>query len=175
MSARSPNPASSSHEQARSAASLWLIMMKSYRSMQIYVEGTLASRNIGLSDFMILEALLHKGAMSMSLIGEKVMLANPSMTAAVARLEKLGYVRRQSGTEDRRVRTVALTPEGRRTIQKVFAQHERDLEGVMAEIPSMHREQVRAVLKCIGLSAKARATAEPGTPVECTDLSTSSS
>ena len=142
-----------------SAASLWLVMMKAYRSMQIYVERTLVSMGIGLSDFMILEALLHKGPMSMSQLGEKVLLANPSMTAAVDRLERHQFVSRCSAAEDRRVRTVGLTAEGRKVIRKVFAQHEHDLEDVMVDICPEQRAQVRAALKCIGLAAKAKTDA----------------
>ena len=142
-----------------SAASVWLVLMKAYRSMEAYIEGTLSSMGIGLSDFMILEALLHKGAMSMSQLGDKVLLANPSMTAAVDRLEKLGYVSRCNGTADRRVRTVDLTREGRRIIRRIFAQHEQDLEEVMAGVCATHRTAVRSALKTIGLAAKAKTQA----------------
>jgi MarR family 2-MHQ and catechol resistance regulon transcriptional repressor len=138
------------------AASLWLVMMKAYRSVQIYVESTMEAMGIGLSDFMILEALLHKGPMSMSQIGDKVLLANPSMTAAVDRLEKLGYVTRQSATGDRRVRTVELTKDGRRMIRKVFTQHEMDLEKLMCGLSEEQRAAMRAGLKSIGLAAKAK-------------------
>lgn len=143
-------------EPATSAASLWLVMMKAYRSMQTYVESTLVTMDIGLSDFLILEALLHKGPMSMSHLGEKVMLANPSMTAAVGRLQRLGFVQRQCATIDRRVRTVELTPEGRKVIRKIFAQHELDLEGVMSGLCPEQRAKLRASLKSIGLAAKAK-------------------
>lgn len=156
MPAVTPNRLPGVEDQGCAAASLWLVMMKSYRSVQMYVERTLASRNIGLSDFMILEALLHKGAMKMSQIGSTVMLANPSMTAAIARLERLHLVTRQSGADDRRVRNVALTAEGRKVIRKVYAQHERDLESIMAGIPAQQRESARTVLKCIGLAAMAK-------------------
>lgn len=156
MPAVSPNRTPGAEDDGCSAVSLWLVMMKSYRSVQMYVERTLTSRNIGLSDFMILEALLHKGAMKMSRIGSTVLLANPSMTAAIARLEKLDLVTRESGTEDRRVRNVALTAEGRRLIRKVYAQHEHDLETIMADIPAQQRQTARAVLKCIGLAAMAK-------------------
>ena len=141
------------------AASLWLVMMKAYRSVQIYVEGTMEAMGIGLSDFMILEALLHKGAMNMSQLGEKVLLANPSMTAAVDRLEKLGYVTRCSAADDRRVRTVDLTKEGRRVIRKVYTQHEQDLESLMRDLCEEQRARMRKALKDIGLAAKARTEA----------------
>ncbi len=148
--------AHTSQEPATSAAGLWLVMMKAYRSMQNYVESTLVSMDIGLSDFMILEALLHKGPMSMSHLGEKVMLANPSMTAAVGRLQRLGFVQRRCATADRRVRTVELTPEGCKVIRKIFAQHELDLEGVMSGLCPEQRAKLRAGLKSIGLAAKAK-------------------
>ena len=141
---------------APTAASLWLVMMKAYRSMQNYVEGTLACMGIGLSDFMILEALLHKGPMSMSQIGDTVLLANPSMTAAANRLQRLNLVARQSPGDDRRVRTVELTPAGRKLIDKVYAQHESDLEAVMEGISPGQRTAARAALKSMGLAAKAK-------------------
>jgi MarR family 2-MHQ and catechol resistance regulon transcriptional repressor len=111
---------------------------------------------IGLSDFMILEVLLHKGPMSMSQLGEKVLLANPSMTAAVDRLQKLGYVSRCSASPDRRVRTVELTKEGRKAIRKVFTQHEQDLEALMVDLCEGERARMRAGLKAMGLAAKAK-------------------
>ncbi len=144
-------------EATPSAASLWLVMMKAYRSMQMYVESTLAAMHIGLSDFAILEALLHKGRMTMSQLGDAVLLANPSMTAAVGRLERLGYVQRQSGPPDKRIRTVDLTCEGRSLISRVYARHEQDLESVMSGVCAGERARLRSALKSIGLAAKAKA------------------
>ncbi len=131
-------------------------MMKAYRSMQTYVESTMAAMNIGLSDFAILEALLHKGPMNMSQLGQSVLLANPSMTAAVDRLERHGFVTRTSGAEDKRVRTVDLTCKGRDLIQRVYAQHKQDLEEVMSGVCPGERARLRAALKSIGLAAKAK-------------------
>ena len=139
--------------EATSAASLWLVMAKAYRSMQVYVESTMAEMGIGMSDFMILEALLHKGPMSMSQIGDKVLLANPSMTAAVDRLTRQGLVTRQSpGEGDRRVRTVELTPCGRKAIRKIFTKHVDDLEGIMQGIcPEQRKGEDRSILNRLRL------------------------
>ena len=132
-------------------------MAKAYRSMQVFVEGTMAEMGIGMSDFMILEALLHKGPMSMSQLGEKVLLANPSMTAAVDRLTRQGLVARRSPDGgDRRVRTVELTSCGRKAIRKIFAQHVEDLECIMRGLCPEQRASLRAGLKNIGLAAKAK-------------------
>ena len=137
-------------------------MMKAHRSIQAYVESTFASMGIGLSDFAILEVLLHKGPLSMSAIGDIVMLANPSMTAAVVRLERQGLVERTGCGSDRRVRTVRLSREGKRLIQRLFAQHERDLEVLMSDVSPAERAAARTVVKRVGLAAKARTRGEPG-------------
>ncbi len=139
-----------------SAASLWLVMMKAHRSIQAYVESTFACMGIGLSDFAILEVLLHRGPMSMSAIGDTVMLANPSMTAAVARLLRQGFVERKCCGGDRRVRTIGLSDAGRALIERLFAQHERDLEALMADVSPADRAAARSVVKTVGLAAKAK-------------------
>ena len=137
------------------SAALWVVLARAYRAMQNFVEQSVSALGIGLSDFMILEALLHKGAMTMSALCEAVLLANASMTAAVDRLEKKKLVERVSDSTDRRVRLVQLTPEGAATIKRLFARHLKDLEEVMKDVPAAERAQARQALKTIGLAAQA--------------------
>ncbi len=149
------------HQQARpeqqipTAASVWLVMMKAHRSLQALMEHSIASLGIGLSDFMILEALLHKGPMRISTLGDKVHLANASMTAAVDRMADRGLVNRVSGSNDRRVRTVDLTPCGRALIEKLYRKHEHDIDMLMAPLCAAERTALRASLKRVGLAAQA--------------------
>ncbi len=139
---------------APTAASVWLVLMKAYRSLGSLMERSIVSLGIGLSDFMILEALLHKGPMRISALGEKVHLANASMTAAVDRLEQRGLVGRQSGEEDRRVRNVQLTGCGRKLIETLYGKHEKDIDALMEAICPEERKALRASLKKIGLAAE---------------------
>jgi MarR family 2-MHQ and catechol resistance regulon transcriptional repressor len=137
------------------APSLWIVLAKAYGSLATYAEQRVSAAGLCLSDFMALEALLHKGPLTMSAIGEKILLANASMTSAVDRLEKHGFVTRNGSTEDRRIRVVELTSEGRKFISEMYKRHERDLESVMTEISATERAQLRRTLKKIGLAAKA--------------------
>ena len=130
-------------------------MMKAHRSLQALMERSIASLGIGLSDFMILEALLHKGPMKISALGEKVHLANASMTAAIDRMADRGMVQRQSDDTDRRVRTVELTPCGRALIEKLFTKHERDIDALMGPLCPTERAALRVSLKKVGLAAQA--------------------
>ncbi|NNU16074.1 MarR family transcriptional regulator [Parvularcula sp. ZS-1/3] len=49
-----------------------------------------------------------------------VMISSGAVTAALGRLEKQGYVARRVSDEDRRVRIVSLTDEGKRVIDEAF-------------------------------------------------------
>jgi MarR family 2-MHQ and catechol resistance regulon transcriptional repressor len=140
---------------------LWVILARAHGAMASYVETCIAAEGLGLSDFMVLEVLLHKGPMTISTIGEKVLLANASMTAAVDRLEQKGWVVRQSSKNDRRSKIVALTHAGRAFISQLYAEHARDIEAVTSVLTQREQEQLRSMLKKLGLSANA-ATAHRG-------------
>jgi MarR family transcriptional regulator, 2-MHQ and catechol-resistance regulon repressor len=137
-----------------SAPRLWLVLARAYGSMVNYIEGSIAAQGLGLSDFMVLEVLLHKGPLTISAIGEKVLLASASMTSAIDRLEKRELVRRRSCSSDRRIRLVELTDEGKKFIEEIFARHEKDLEAVVGELCNEERKTLYEGLKKIGLAAK---------------------
>jgi len=141
---------------------LWVVLARAHGALASYVESCIAAEGLGLSDFMVLEVLLHKGPMTISSIGEKVLLANASMTAAVDRLEEKGWVVRQSSKNDRRSKVVALTREGRGFISELYADHARDIEAVTAVLTQREQDQLRLMLKKLGLSAAA-ATTQRGT------------
>ena len=151
-------PATERSLNETSAAALWVVLARAFRSMQTFVERSIAALDIGLSDFMILEALLHKGPMAMSALCEAVLLANASMTAAVDRLEEKRFVERSADKQDRRVRLVQLTPEGTAVIKRLFTRHLKDLDEVMAAVTPAERAELRRGLKTIGLAAQQMAS-----------------
>jgi MarR family 2-MHQ and catechol resistance regulon transcriptional repressor len=137
-----------------SAPRLWLVLARAYGSVVSYIEGAIAAQGLGLSDFMVLEVLLHKGPLTISAIGEKVLLASASMTSAIDRLEKRGLVKRRSCSSDRRIRLVELTDCGRGFIEEIYARHAKDLEVVTAGLCEEERKVVYEGLKKIGTAAK---------------------
>src|SRR3989442_7560361 len=103
------------------APRLWLVIAKSYRALSLLAEQSIANTGLCLTDFVALEALLHKGPLTISEIQDKVRLASGSMTAAVDRLEKRGLVVRKSSPRDRRERVVGLTAGSKRLATSCFA------------------------------------------------------
>src|SRR5215471_19315116 len=83
---------------------LWLILWKSYDTLRQHALQHIESEGLGLSDFAVLEALLHKGPLPVNTIGGLVRLTSGSITAAVDRLVAKGLVERCSHATDRRAR-----------------------------------------------------------------------
>ena len=135
------------------APRLWLVIAKSYRALSLLAERSIANTGLCLTDFAALEALLHKGPLTISEIQDKVRLASGSMTAAVDRLEKLQLVVRKSSPRDRRARVVELTAQGKRLAASCFERHAKDLEALMSGLSEKEKEQVYRLLKKLGLLA----------------------
>ncbi len=132
------------------APKLWIVLARCHRALATSVEHSIAQLGLCLSDFMVLEALLHKGPLTISEIQAKVLLASGSMTAAVDRVESMGLVVRKTTAKDRRARLLELTPKGRRLIERAFADHAQHLEKDMSILDDEEKRRLHAGLKKLG-------------------------
>jgi MarR family transcriptional regulator, 2-MHQ and catechol-resistance regulon repressor len=137
-----------------SGVHLWLILMKAYRSLAQLEAGGIASSELGLSDFAVLEILLHKGLLPVNTIGRQVMLTSGSITTAIDRLEEKQLLRRQACPNDRRVTFVALTTTGRTLIRQVFKIHANRLETAFEPLSGVERSTLATLLKKVGKHAE---------------------
>ena len=103
----------------------------------------------------MLEVLLHKGPLPVNTIGPKVNLTPGSISVAVDRLYAKGLVSRIESAEDRRIRIVALTPNGKKLIVPVFRKHAADLKNIFSELSSDELQQLEYSLKKVGRRAEA--------------------
>lgn len=126
--------------------------------MSQIVERSVEEAGLCLTDFAALEALLHKGPLTITEIQDKVLLASGSMTAAVDRLEKKSLVIRSPASSDRRAKVLELTSEGRRVVGAVFRRHAAALESGMAVLNPSEKRQLYALLKKLGVFAAGAAS-----------------
>lgn len=142
---------------------LWIVLSRCHHALRLAAEHSITGTGLGLTDFMVLEALLHKGPLTITEIQKKVLLATGSMTAAVDRVERKGLIVRCTTSADRRARVLELTPAGRELIEKAFAQHAGDLESIMSALSATEKEQLYRLTRKLGFAA-AEANAERATP-----------
>jgi MarR family 2-MHQ and catechol resistance regulon transcriptional repressor len=136
-----------------SGVHVWLVLWKASRAVETHASRNVASLDMGLSDFGVLEALLHKGPLSIKDLGAKVLLTSGSITTAVDRLEAKGMVERLNDKQDRRSRIVRLTVTGRKVIKKAFAGHKLAMEGAVSGLDPKDRAQLIELLRQLGQGA----------------------
>jgi MarR family 2-MHQ and catechol resistance regulon transcriptional repressor len=134
---------------------VWLVMMKAMRALTRYAASGIEETGLGLSDFGVLEALLHKGPLPVNTIGPIVDLTPGSISIAVDRLFEKGLVSRVESTEDRRVRIVGLTPQGRDLIGSAFRKHAGQMRRVFSELSAEELRGLEVALKKVGKRAAA--------------------
>jgi MarR family 2-MHQ and catechol resistance regulon transcriptional repressor len=133
----------------------WLVMMKAMRALTRYAATGIEETGLGLSDFGVLEVLLHKGPLPVNTIGPIVDLTPGSISIAVDRLFAKGLVSRVESAEDRRVRIVALTPRGKALIDSAFLKHSGQMKRVFSELSPEELRDLEVALKKIGKRAAA--------------------
>ena len=133
----------------------WLVWRKAHEAAHDYLYGGIAETGISDTDFRVLEALLHKGPLPVNTIGPKVHLTPGSISVAVDRLLARGLVSRAESPDDRRVRVVALTKNGKDLIVPIFRKHSAEIAGVFADANPRELHILESVLKKAGKRAKA--------------------
>src|SRR5437879_4868113 len=140
-----------------SGTHLWLVMMKAHRSLQRLAMRSIESAAVCLSDFAVMEMLLHKGPQPVNEIGRRVELTSGAITTAVDRLESLGLVTREAHPTDRRARIVRLTAAGEKQAARIFAGHKAVMDLAASGLSKTERATLIELLKKLGTSAGARA------------------
>lgn len=129
---------------------VFLVIWKTYRALLARADASRKRLGLCDSDFRVLEALLHKGPLPVNNIGQKVDLTTGSITAAVDRLELKNLVVRKNDPNDRRVRLVQLTPKGRRLSEKMYVEHQKDMESAAQALGGEERAVLINLLKRLG-------------------------
>src|SRR5258708_34992448 len=111
-----------------SGTHVWLVLMKAQRTLERLATLSIESSEVGLSDFAVMEMLLHKGPQPVNEIGRRVELTTGAIPTAVDRLESRGLVTREAHQSDRRARIVRLTARGKEQAGKVFDRHEAAMD-----------------------------------------------
>lgn len=107
--------------------------------------------NLTVTQFGVLEALLHLGPLNQKSLGEKLLKSGGNITLVIDNLEKSGWVERQENPDDRRSMLIHLTPEGKDFISSYFPKH---LDRIIKEFDVLSEtelDQLAKICKKLGL------------------------
>jgi DNA-binding MarR family transcriptional regulator len=103
------------------------------------------------------------GSLTAAQLSQLLLYSSGSTTHLVARLEQRGLLTRSRGTEDGRVVTIALTPEGELLIDRATTAHVADIEASFS--PLIPDDEIEALLRFTRrLSAAEGLSSQPGPP-----------
>ena len=126
-------------------------LMRAAESVTGRVSRAMTARQLTISQFAVMEALLHKGPLCQREIAGKILKSTGNITLVIDNLEKRGLVRRERDNQDRRIMTVHLTPTGSSLIGSAFRQVEAAIVAEMDILTRSEQDTLGALCRKIGL------------------------
>ena len=111
----------------------------------------LHGRGLSTTQFAVLEALYHLGALSQVELSRKLLTSTGNMTLVLHNLEKRGLICRERRAEDQRTIRVSITLDGRALVGGILPDHVRGIVEVMSALTSDEQETLATLCKKLGL------------------------
>lgn len=131
----------------------FVVLMRASKSVEERIKKDIKSYGVSITEFTILEALYHKGDLTVNQICDAVLINSGSMTYVIDKLQQRGLLERITSEEDRRVIHVRITNQGKELMDDIFPKHEKVIEKVFEDVNSEELESVIDILKRIGLDS----------------------
>jgi MarR family transcriptional regulator, 2-MHQ and catechol-resistance regulon repressor len=146
--------AKTQNTEERRALRLWVILVRCFGALEERDRKSITRFDITQTEFGIMEMLYHKGPLPLCDIAQRMLLTSGSITYAMDKLEKGGFVRRVPCPEDRRKIYAELTEAGQAKMDEIFPQHAEEICRMLSGLSAEEQEQAAALLKKLGLSAQ---------------------
>ncbi len=155
-----PHPLEVDTETA-AALKLWVVLSRAQEALSAHAAAHVQQHGLTLTEFAILEALYHRGAMLLGEVQRRILVSSGGITFLVDRLVAKGLVERQACASDRRARYASLTAEGEAVIQRIFPGHAATIARAVGGLSPEEQVQATRLLKRLGHAAAAAPLAQP--------------
>ena len=113
------------------------------------------------SQLGVLEALSHLGPMPHCALAAKLLVSASNLTTVLDNLERVGLVKRERDTADRRVSITSLTPAGEARLASFFPAHVARLVEAMSGLDADEQAELGRLCRKLGRTAAALAVSGP--------------
>lgn len=94
----------------------------------------------------IMKLLQVQGPKSQIVLGQEMYIDKASMVKFIDGLEKLKYVRRVPGAEDRRIKVVELTPKGQKDLETIAKTQRQVEDEFLSPLSKKDKELLKEIL-----------------------------
>ena len=137
-------------EEATRALDTYIKLMRASESLTNRIHRHLHDVDLTISQFGVLEALLHLGSLCQSELAHKLLRTGGNMTLVIDNLEKRDLVRRERSSIDRRFISVHLTDAGRTLIERIFPRHVEAVTQAMERLDAEEQEMLSNLCRKLG-------------------------
>ncbi len=148
------------------ALDTYIKLMRAAESVTSRVNQHLTDNRLTVSQFGVLEALLHLGPMNQGVLGEKILKSSGNMTLVIDNLEKRHLVHRDRNENDRRCITVSLTNEGEALIRSIFPAHVAQITEQLQVLSPEEQQRLGQLAKKLGLQKRTSGSCLQGAGTE---------
>ena len=120
------------------ALNAYIKLVRATESVSHRLHRHLESSKLTVTQFGVLEALFHLGAMHQRDLAEKLLKSGGNITLVIDNLEKRQLVKRDREVSDRLCISVSLTPAGKQLISDSFPAH---VEAILQQMSILSLEE----------------------------------
>lgn len=126
-------------------------LMRATESLNHRLSRHLSEADLTISQFGILEALLHLGPQNQKGLGQKLLKSGGNITLVIDNLEKSCFVTRKKDQNDRRALIVDLTVQGKSFIEDFFPKHLDKITQEFSVLDDAEKKELGRICKKIGM------------------------
>jgi MarR family 2-MHQ and catechol resistance regulon transcriptional repressor len=134
------------------ALKLFIVLSRAMNAVTAHLEWHPDRNELTMTEFAILEALLHKGRLLQGEVQQKILLTSGGVTYTIDRLVEKGLVERQECPGDRRAKYAALTPKGQTLIKRLFQVQAERIEQMISVLSVREQDEAIGALRKLGRS-----------------------
>jgi MarR family transcriptional regulator, 2-MHQ and catechol-resistance regulon repressor len=138
--------------QEKDALNATICLMRAANTLHGHLAGLRAADGLTMSQFAVLETLLHLGPLCQNELAQKLLVSGPNITRVIDLLERDGLVERVRSRQDRRYIMITLTEKGHTIIGEVFPRHVAELVDAFSAMSPSEQETLRYLCKKLGNS-----------------------
>jgi len=133
------------------ALDAFIKLVRAAGSVSGRVEAHLAEIGLTVSQFGVLEALLHLGPLYQKDLAKKILKSTGNITMVVDNLEERGLVERVREEKDRRHYSVQITEKGSALMRSFFPGHVDKIVKEMGVLATAEQNELARLCKKVGL------------------------
>ena len=127
-----------------------IVMHRSMRGWMTFAKST----GLSMPQFSILMQLHHKGPCGMSEISERFDITAAAASQLTEKLVQGGYIERAEDPNDRRAKSIELTPKGKELVEAGMTERYRWMDELVSKLSAEDKPKVVEALKVLTEAAK---------------------